>query len=138
MKKAGLGQGRFEMYQPWLRIRRSFSSPISKQVFCNLTLRKSNHHLLSGIEYKTGLLNAWIGPEELRECLPMWPEDHRHPQCGLDHPDESKLAKTQGLLDIAKEAGIPWATAPKSLVRKTRDLPTCSSSCEYCREVFRL
>lgn len=106
MKKSGLGQGRFEMYQPWLRIRRNFSSPISKQVFCNLTLRKSNHHLLSGSEYKVGLLNAWLGPEELRECLPMWPEDHRHPQCGFEHPDEPKLAKTQGLLDIAREAGI--------------------------------
>lgn len=98
--------GRLSSYKPWMRIRRNHSSKISKQVFCNLTLRPTNHHLLSGLEYKTALLNVWLGAKELRECLPLWPDPHPHPQSGLDREIDQQLDESPGLLDIAKDAGI--------------------------------
>jgi hypothetical protein len=110
--RAGYGSGRGDAYKPWLRIRRRMSSPVSKQVFCNLTLRSTNHHLLSGLEYKTALLNSWLGPKELRECLPLWPESHPHPQSGLHTSTEKRLDPSPGLLEIARDAGIEHGVFP--------------------------
>jgi len=104
--KRGFGLGRMDRYKPWLRIRRRMSSAVSKQVFCNLALRPTNHHLLSGLEYKTALLNAWLGPRELRECLPLWPDPHPHPQAGIYCETNPRLDDSPGLLEIAKAAGI--------------------------------
>lgn len=108
----GYGLGRLLDYRPWLRIRRRFSSPVSKQVFCNLTLRRTNHHLLSGLEYKTALLNAWLGPKELRECLPLWPKQHPHPQSGLPYHLAQRLDESPGLLEIARNVGIDHGVFP--------------------------
>lgn len=110
--KSGFGLGRLFDYKPWLRIRRRMSSPVSKQVFCNLTLRPNNHHLLSGLEYKTALLNSWLGPRELRESFPLWPEPHPHPQAGLQGEISRRLDESPGLLDIAKDAGIDHGVFP--------------------------
>ena len=122
--KRGFGIGRMFDYKPWLRIRRRMSSPISKQVFCNLTLRPTNHHLLSGLEYKTGLLNSWLGPYELRESFPLWPKSHSHPQAGLQSDKNLKLDESPGLLDIAKSAGIDHGFFPGTKVHyvATNDL----------------
>lgn len=104
--EAGYGMGRLDNYRPWLRIKRQYSSRKSKQVFCNLTLRRTNHHLLSGLEYKTALPCAWLHPFELRECLPLWPFPHEHPQSGLYRDLDKKLPTSPGLLEIAMSAGI--------------------------------
>lgn len=114
--RAGFGSGRLHNYRPWLRIRRRASSPVSKQVFCNLTLRPANHHLLSGLEYKTALLNSWLGPKELRECLPLWPDAHPHPQTGLNSDIDSQLDDSPGLLEIARDAGIEHGVFPGTKV----------------------
>lgn len=110
--KSGFGLGRMNDYKPWLRIRRRMSSPVSKQVFCNLTLRPTNHHLLSGLEYKTGLLNAWLRPRELRECFPLWPDPHPHPQSGIFSETNTRLDDSPGLQEIARAAGIKHGVFP--------------------------
>ena len=122
--KQGFGTGRLFDYKPWLRIRRRLSSPISKQVFCNLTLRPSNHHLLSGLEYKTGLLNSWLGPKELRESFPLWPNPHPHPQAGLRSEIRLQWDESPGLLDIAKDAAIDHGFFPGTKIHyvATNDL----------------
>ncbi len=102
----GHGQGRFESYVPWMKIRRHFTSPVSKQAFCQLGLRQTSHHLLSLLEYKTALINAWLQPLELRECLPLWPTDHDHPNSGLGAEWALQFRKAEGLVDIARRAGI--------------------------------
>ncbi len=96
----GRGQGRHEEYSPWIRITRGFSSPVSHQVFASLTVHRRNHHFLSKLEHHTALQLAYLGAVELRECLPMWPTEHQHPI------DERTNARTTGLLDIARDAGI--------------------------------
>lgn len=103
----GYGQGRGEDFKPWLRIRRNFSSPVSYQVFAPVGLHRRNHHFLSRLEFYTALQVCYLGPEELRECLPMWPVNHVHPDSFLS--STASLVQCQwvpGLLDIAREAGI--------------------------------
>lgn len=114
--KNGFGFGRLDAYKPWLRIRRRFSSPVSKQVFCNLTLRATNHHLLSGLEYKVALVNSWLRPAELRECLPLWPDAHPHPQSGMLNDFNQRLEECPGLLEIARDAGIDHGVFPGTKV----------------------
>ncbi|RYG88854.1 MAG: hypothetical protein EON59_03135 [Alphaproteobacteria bacterium] len=96
---AGRGQGRGERYQPWIRISRRFSSPVSNMVCASLTVHLRSHHLLSKLEHHTALQLAYMGGTELRECLPMWPTPHPHPW--RDEPDD-----VPGLLEIADAAGI--------------------------------
>lgn len=127
--EAGYGLGRLDGYRPWLRIKRHYSSRKSKQVFCNLTLRRTNHHLLSGLEYKIALLCAWLNPFELRECLPLWPFPHVHPQCGLYSDLDRKLPPSPGLTEIAKSTGIDhgYFFGTKIPYVATTDLVFCPS-----------
>ena len=108
--RAGAGQGRGEAYQPWIRIRRGFSSPVSHQVFASVGVHLRNHHFLSKLEFHTALVTAYLGSVELRECLPMWPYEHPHPN--FDDEASPRLApdSVPGLLDIAAEAGIDHGT----------------------------
>jgi len=96
----GRGQGRGEEYVPWIRITRGYSSPVSHQVFAQLSIHKRSHHFLSKLEHHTALQLAYLGAVELRECLPMWPFEHKHP---IDTQEQKYVP---GLLDIAKEVGI--------------------------------
>lgn len=96
---AGRGQGRGDHYQPWIRITRRFSSPVSHMVLASLGIHRRSHHFLSKLEHHTGLQLAYLGAVELRECLPMWPTPHPHPW--LDDPVE-----VDGLLKVAADAGI--------------------------------
>lgn len=98
--KAGRGQGRAEAYSPWIRITRGFSSPVSHQMFSALSIHKRNHHFLSKLEHHTALQLAYLGAVELRECLPLWPTEHQHPI------ETNRKARTVGLQDIARDAGI--------------------------------
>lgn len=100
--RAGAGQGYGEHYQPWIRIRRNFSSPVSYQIFDSVSIHKRNHHFLSALEFHTALICAYLGAKGLRECLPMWPYEHPHPAQHLDQGQRT----TRGLIEIAKHLGI--------------------------------
>ena len=104
--QAGYGQGRGDSYQPWIRIRRNFSSPCSYQVFDSVALHTRTHHFLSALEFQTALLISYLGASELRECLPLWPYDHPHPDSGISEKADIQLDPATGLLAIAKRAGI--------------------------------
>lgn len=103
---AGYGQGRGDSYQPWMRIRRNFSSPVGYQVFDSVALHTRNHHFLSALEFHTALLVSYLGASELRECLALWPFDHPHPDSGLDYDADRYLDTATGLIEIARQAGI--------------------------------
>lgn len=102
----GHGQGRGDSYQPWIRIRKNFSSPTSHQVFDSVGVQDRNHHFLSKLEFHTALLGSYLGATELRECLPLWPFEHPHPDSGLDEDLDLRYEPVPGLLEIAKNAGI--------------------------------
>ncbi|MGH6647555.1 hypothetical protein [Aquabacterium sp.] len=104
--RSGYGQGRGEAFRPWLRIRRNFSSPTSHQVFDSVGIHARNHHFLSKLEFHTALLVSYAGASELRECLPLWPFDHAHPDCGIEGESEAHPTEAMGLIDIARRAGI--------------------------------
>ncbi len=100
---SGLGQGRGDDYTPWIHIRRNFSSPVSYQVFDHVGIHGRNHHFLSKLEFDTALLNSFIGAEELRECLPMWPYEHANP---ASEDDGREVAGVPGLIEVARGLGI--------------------------------
>ncbi|MBL8277657.1 MAG: TnsA endonuclease N-terminal domain-containing protein [Pelomonas sp.] len=106
--RLGFGQGRFQQYQPWLRVRRSFSSPVSKQHVFQIPGQGRHAHLLSGLEHSFALLAGYLGAIEVREQVPVHPEPARHP--GFDsqgrYPIRGSDAILPGLHDIAKDAGI--------------------------------
>ena len=58
--RAGAGQGRGEAYQPWIRIHRGFSSPVSHQVFASVGVHMRNHLFLSKLEFHTALVTAYL------------------------------------------------------------------------------
>lgn len=104
----GFGQGRFEDYRPWLRVRRSFSSPVSNQHAFQIPGHGRHAHLLSGLEQQFALIAGYLGALEVREQLPVHPHPARHP--GFDdqyrYPIPGSEATLPGLLDIAQEAGV--------------------------------
>ncbi|MDO8455304.1 MAG: hypothetical protein Q7T07_00115 [Burkholderiaceae bacterium] len=102
----GCGQGRGDAFKPWIRIRRNFSSPTSHQVFDSVGIQARNHHFLSKLEFHTALQISYLGALELRECLPLWPFEHPHPDSGLDVDVDAQLGPVPGLIEIAKSAGI--------------------------------
>jgi len=104
--RSGHGQGRGDSYKPWIRIRKNFSSPVSNQVFDSVGLQARNHHFLSKLEFHAALLISYLGAGELRECLPLWPFEHPHPDTGLDPDADFRCDPAPGLLDLAKDAGI--------------------------------
>ncbi|AWI54806.1 hypothetical protein DEH84_16315 [Aquabacterium olei] len=108
--RLGHGQGRGDSYQPWIRIRKNFSSPTSHQVFDSVGIQARNHHFLSKLEFHTALLISYLGATELRECLPLWPFEHPHPDAGLDSEWVERQDSVPGLLEIASNAGIDHGT----------------------------
>lgn len=108
--RSGHGQGRGDQYLPWIRIRKNFTSPTSHQVFDSVGIQARNHHFLSKLEFHTALLVSYMGATELRECLPLWPFEHPHPDTGLDADFDDRRESVPGLLDIATGAGIDHGT----------------------------
>ena len=108
--RSGHGQGRGDEYLPWIRIRKNFTSPTSHQVFDSVGIQARNHHFLSKLEFHTALLVSYMGATELRECLPLWPFEHPHPDTGLDADFDDRRESVPGLLDIATGAGIDHGT----------------------------
>lgn len=108
--RSGHGQGRGDAYQPWIRIRKNFTSPTSHQVFDSVGIQARNHHFLSKLEFHTALLVSYMGATELRECLPLWPFEHPHPDTGLDRDFDDRGVSVPGLLEIATGAGIDHGT----------------------------
>lgn len=100
--RTGAGQGFGDNYQPWIRIRRNFSSPVSYQVLSSVAINARNHHFLSQLEFHTALLCSFAGATDLRECLPLWPAEHPHP--GFEEGYCAPLVP--GLLDISRQLGI--------------------------------
>lgn len=98
--KQGRGQGREESFSPWIRITRRFSSPVSHMVFAALSVHRRNHHFLSKLEHHTGLQLAYLGANEIRECLPLWPTEHANPI------KDDQVERCPGLIDIADQQGI--------------------------------
>lgn len=110
--RMGLGQGRDENYQSWIRVRRKLSSKVSKLQSMKTPLYERRVHLLSGLEKAAALVGLWLGAKELREQHPAWPHEHAHPGCGM-HPDLDKLLpRVRGLLDVAKELGVAHGVYP--------------------------
>ncbi|WP_342133503.1 hypothetical protein [Hydrogenophaga sp. OTU3427] len=102
----GFGQGRGDFYMPWIRIRKNFSSPTSHQVFDSVGIQTRNHHFLSKLEYHTALSVSYLGADELRECLPLWPYEHPHPDSGMNEDMDARYGTVPGLLEIARLTGI--------------------------------
>ena len=103
---AGYGQGSGDAYKPWIRIRRNFSSPVSHQVFDSVGIHARNHHFLSTLEFHTALVCGYLGAVELRECLPLWPFSHPHPDSARNARTLREAPQVRGLLELADKAGI--------------------------------
>jgi hypothetical protein len=110
------GEGRRGEYRPWIHIRRRLSTRTSHQILAHLPLRRRSFHFLSKIELAAGLVAAWLGAEEIRECLPIWPVDHRSPAAGWDPATDLQVGQVQGLLDIASAAGIDHGVYPGTAI----------------------
>lgn len=109
---AGLGAGRDERYQSWIRIRRNLHSPVSNLYSLGVPLYERQLQLLSGLEYGAANVALWLGAREVREQHPLWPDAHDHPAKGR-HPDlDRRLGQVPGLLDLAKQAGIDHGVYP--------------------------
>lgn len=110
--EAGWGQGRDERYQPWIRVRRKLSSPVSNLYVLHIPLyAERSVHLLSMLERIAAQVALWLGATEVREQHPMWPDEHANPaQGGEDEPSIQSIVP--GLLDIAKDAGIRHGVYP--------------------------
>lgn len=86
--QAGRGQGEFDSYQPWLRVRDVPSRGISSRVPGQKTGRL--HHVLSRMERAVLMLSQWHDDvADIREQYPLWPleetiqiADH----CDFRHP----------------------------------------------------
>lgn len=109
----GLGSGRCEGYQPWIRIRRKLSSPVSNlQSMVIPMYRHRSLQLLSGLESDAANVAMWLGATEIREQHPAWPHPHPHPAGGM-HPEFDRMLGTvPGLLELAKGAGIDHGVYP--------------------------
>lgn len=106
--KSGFGQGRAEFYQPWIRVRRAASSPVSTQHIFNLPGLGRPLHLLSGLEQRTAALAGYLGAIEVREQVPVHAEAEQHPGYDPLHQLSTRNSNrlVPGLLQIAEETGI--------------------------------
>jgi hypothetical protein len=112
-RREGCGEGRYERYQPWIRVRRKQSSPVSRLHILPLPgLRPV--HLLSTLEQRYALLAAHLGALEIREQVPWHAEACKHP--GFDpvyrHPIVGSDTLAPGLLDSARDLGIDPGVFP--------------------------
>lgn len=96
----GHGSGRGEDYRPWLRIRRTFSSPSSNQLIVPTPVHRRAIHLLSRSEYHAALAAVWLGAKEIREQAPIAPFAQPHPNSPGSGPN------VPGTTDIADSMGI--------------------------------
>jgi hypothetical protein len=109
----GYGQGRNQFYEPWIRIRRRLSSPVSNLVALSTPLyARRSLHLLSGLEDRAAQLALWLGAAEIREQFPMWPDPHLHPIVGISRARDRLMHDVPGLLEIARNSGIDHGTYP--------------------------
>lgn len=109
---SGCGQGRDDLYQPWIRVRRKLSSPVSNLFSLPNPLHARALQLLSGLELQAANVALWLGCSEIREQRPAWPWEHDHPATGRDHQRDDRMPKVRGLLEIAKDAGIDHGSYP--------------------------
>jgi hypothetical protein len=108
----GFGTGHGATYRPWLTLRRKNASKSSNQVAAYLFLQRRHGFFFSRGEYQIALLLLWLGVDDLREQFPLWPIAHPHPLFGALGAEEIQIRYSQGLLDIAKEAGIDHGVYP--------------------------
>lgn len=109
----GWGQGRDARYQPWIRIRRRLSSPVSNLFVAFVPLyRQRGLHLLSRLEHDAALISVWLGAKEVREQFPAWPDPHLHPAAGRLSDARFSRVIVPGLREIAREAGIKHGVYP--------------------------
>ena len=103
---AGIGQGHWDRYKPWLWIRRKNASPVSNQVVAKLPGYSRGHHFFATSERILALVVLWLGrgSVDVREQFPMWPMEHDHPLADSGYWQAGPAIP--GLLDIAAEAGI--------------------------------
>jgi hypothetical protein len=108
----GRGQGHGNHYRPWLRVTRKNSSPKSNQVVGRLPgyCRQGNFFALS--EWSIALALVWLGVVDVREQFPLWPMEHAHPLAGAQGTENLQLGNCRGLLDSARDAGIPHGVWP--------------------------
>lgn len=114
----GAGSGRYELYSPWIRIRRRASSPVSNQFYVPIASQPRMVHLLAGTEYYRALLADYLGALEIREQFPLFLEPHQHP--GIDptrrYPMQIRDRLIPGIVEIARTAGIDPGRYPGSNV----------------------
>lgn len=103
----GRGQGWGMTYRPWLWLRRRNPSPVSNQV-AGAMLPGLNREccFLSRTEWLTSLLCYWIGAIDVWEQYPLWPWPHPHGLHALPKTQHFEQRQSEGLLSIAKSAGI--------------------------------
>lgn len=107
----GFGLGRNENYTPWIRVTRINAPRRSNHQVTVVSGNAAPLHLLSALEYGAARVASWLGANEIRTQLPMFPWDgHPHPSAGLDRSADTALPTTRGLLAIAEEACIPHGT----------------------------
>lgn len=108
----GRGQGHGNHYRPWLRVTRRNSSPKSNQVVGRLPgySRQANFFALS--EWSIAVALVWLGVVDVREQFPLWPMEHMHPLAGAQGAEKLQLRQCRGLLEIARDAGIPHGVLP--------------------------
>lgn len=102
----GRGQGHGDLYQPWLWIRRKNTSRKGNQVTDAMPGYRRASHFLARVEWHVGLLCLYLGARDVREQLPLWPDEHPHPLNDLFLRRGLARRQHRGLLDIAREAGI--------------------------------
>lgn len=114
LRAEGFGAGRREQYNPWIRVRRALSSPVSNQQVLRAPFIPRHLHLLSRLEGQFALLAAYLGALEIREQFPTFAEPDLHPAFDPEYrfPIANSDRLLPGLLDIAKEEGIDAGVYP--------------------------
>jgi len=114
LRAEGFGAGRREHYNPWIRVRRALSSPVSNQQVLRPPFIPRHLHLLSRLEGQFALLATYLGALEIREQFPTHAESDIHPAFDPEYrfPIPNSDRVLPGLLDIAREEGIDAGVYP--------------------------
>jgi hypothetical protein len=109
--RQGFGQGRDEMYVPWIRVTRGNAPRQSNHIVAKISAQNAPLHLMSAMEHEAARVASWLGANEIRSQFPLFPwSGHPHPTAGLCAAHDAQLAPTRGLLEIAQQAGIKHGT----------------------------